>query len=708
MNSMNRAYDLTSVPLLSRRTFLQAPVQGAAATALLSTLEGASPDVRLERDGDDLRFVSGKTPICRILATALGEPVGAASPVKFGQVAAGRAQRTLQFAGWEVSEQLNRISSDLFEWRRSWTNTANATADADFRMEAETAYSPEFTLIPAISYDGNPEYGRNAPKGLGADGVPWQFSAYRSSLPAGNYSEGGGWSVFVFVSTRRPSLDCGFSLVEGQGRLVHRLMWPERDNLRSRMSSGFRETLRIEPGQSFETVAYVVIRPASEKRRAWRGGLDHAWRQNRHVVKAWFPPKQLWALGAQFGRETLWYDGSDYTGFVLGVNYTNGKWVPEPSIRFEIGWCGQGAAWGTLLLQDYIWNKNPDSLAKAEKALDFYAENGRLPCGLIYTHYNMKLGARRWSVHNQTYLGRPAKPGEKYVDTCNLGHAGYQYLVASELAEKCGMHKPLWRQIGMDMCNFFVDHVLPDGTFGKAWSLEGECLAPGNTTGAHILWPMLKAYRMTKDRRYLDAARRAHKVYMERDMDKVICTSGAIDADTIDKEAGLPLLFAALDLYEITGEKTYLRDAELAGYYLATWQWHYTVPFDPKSPALEIRYDTFAGTSITVMAQGQDPWGELIALGWLRLGAALKQDIWRDRAVQCFNQGTIGMSDGNLVLKGAKRPAGGQNEGFMMRLRTEDGRRLVGDYNTWLVSWPNAFRMVTLMHWPRWQDFETR
>jgi len=37
-------------------------------------MDAASSDVRLERDGDDMQFMSGKTAICRIPATALGEP----------------------------------------------------------------------------------------------------------------------------------------------------------------------------------------------------------------------------------------------------------------------------------------------------------------------------------------------------------------------------------------------------------------------------------------------------------------------------------------------------------------------------------------------------------------------------------------------------------------------------------------------------------
>ena len=107
--------------------------------------------------------------------------------------------------------------------------------------------------------------------------------------------------------------------------------------------------------------------------------------------------------------------------------------------------------------------------------------------------------------------------------------------------------------MALDARDFFVTHVLPDGTFGKAWSLDGECLQPGFTTGAFILMPMLKAYKVTRESKYLEAAKRAFAVYLERDLDHFVCTSGAIDADTIDREAGVPMLFAAMDLYELTG-----------------------------------------------------------------------------------------------------------------------------------------------------------
>jgi hypothetical protein len=713
--------------VISRRIFLNNLAQATAATALFgvtgfnstnsrSDNESAAVNpgakIRARKEGSDILFFSGKTLICRIPAVGTGDGKTPAE-ARISKITAGKIDRSFNINDWEVSDQIRLLSPGLYQWQRSWINRAGEKLKADLSMEIESGYKPEFTLVPGISYNGNPEYGRRAPKGLSADGKPWIFSAFRSNIPAGNYSEGGDWSIFVFTSLDRPSLYCAFSLEERDQKLAHRLLWPEKDNL-----PGFRPTtnqqatltineeLTIDPGQEFAVTVYFVLAPTPIKRRAFAAGMDHAWRMNRHNVKASFPPERLWELGTQYARESLWYDKEDFTGFSFGLDRQGDGWIQRQTGRFEIGWCNQNAGMATILLQDYILNKNQESLTKGERALDFWAENGRLPCGLFHTHWDAKLGKERWAYHNREFLGRPTKPGEYFLDCVNLGFGAYYFLLASELAEIIGKQKPVWRKLGMDACDFFVNHALPDGTFGKAWSLEGECLQPGFTTGAHILWPMVKAYKMTKDEKYLKTAQRAFRVYVDRDLDHFICTGGALDADTIDREAGVPLLLAAMDLYDITGSKEYLADAELAAYYQASWQWHYALPFHPDSSLIKLNYDWFAGTGITVMAQSQDPWGSLWAHAWLRLAKATGKDIWRDRAIQCFNQGTHGISDGTLVVRGALRPVGSQAESYDCRLTAADGRRFVADGRDWLVAWPMVHRLTTLMNWPDWQDFE--
>lgn len=119
-----------------------------------------------------------------------------------------------------------------------------------------------------------------------------------------------------------------------------------------------------------------------------------------------------------------------------------------------------------------------------------------------------------------------------------------------------------------------------------------------------------------------------------------------------------------------------------------------------------MNYEWFAGTKVDVMSQSQDPWGSLWAYVWLRLAKATGHAIWRDRAIQCWNQGTRGVSDGTMVYHDVKRPVGSQTESFALRLRGADGKRLVGDCGDWLVAWPAAHRLTTLMNWPNWKDFE--
>jgi hypothetical protein len=669
--------------------------------------------LRLVQDGAAIRCKAGDVPVWVMPPTGIAGEGEAKTPAEFGRVESSRIDRHIEIAGWEIRDQIEQVTPGLFEWRRAWKNASAQTMQGDFFMEAESSYSPDFFLIPPASFNGNPAHGRTAPQGLTSNGEPWVFSAYRSTVPAANYSEGAGWSMFLFAQAQRPSMDCACSLVSKNGHMVHRLLWPVRDNIPSRINVSDRAamaqcgSLPIGPGASFEAAVYLVVSPAPEPRKAWSKGLDSAWLMNRHDVTPWFPPKRLWALGIQFAQETLWYEEPDFVGFNLGVKPTpDGVWRQHGGgTRFEIGWCGQNASLGTSMLQDYLWNGNPESLRKGVSSLDFWAENGRLPCGLFYTHYDVKLGVSPWASYNPTFLGRAAERSERFVDTCNLGYGVYFYLLAWELAGKCGLDKPAWRQMALDTCDFFVKNALPDGTFGKAWSLEGKCLDTGATTGGHVVWAMLKAYRVTKDARYLATARRAFRAYVDRDLSHLDCWGSALDADTIDRESGPPLLLAALDLYEITGEKQYLRDAELAGYYLATWQWHYSVQFPSGSQVDQNNYDIFAGTCVGVRGPGLDPWGAFVALGWLRLAKATGNKLWRDRGIQTFNQSTIGISDGHLVINGFRRPIGGQNESMGLGIARPCGRGLESTYNDWLVAWPSALRMITLMHWSKWEDF---
>lgn len=135
-----------------------------------------------------------------------------------------------------------------------------------------------------------------------------------------------------------------------------------------------------------------------------------------------------------------------------------------------------------------------------------------------------------------------------------------------------------------------------------------------------------------------------------------------------------------------------MSQAERAAEYLATWQWHYSLPYPSGSAADQIGYNTFGGTSVSVQHHHIDPWGVTIAVGWLRLGQLTGNRMWQERAAAAWRHGTMGISDGSLVIDGIARFAGGQDEGFM---HTRWGRS-PGSVSNWQVAWPGAFRLLTL------------
>jgi hypothetical protein len=700
----------------SRRDFIQSSARNVALLALMAKVPllakaaGEGPTLMIAGSGTKFGVYNGGAPVCLMSENAIADiDLASMTATNSGDAEQGTS-RHLRMGDWEVIDKIMSLESGVFEWRRDFRNISHGSLQAEFRMEVSTCYAPEFFLIPGASYNGNVAHGRMAASGLSIDGVPRIFSALRSTVPASTYSEGHEWSVFLFAAAEAPSLECGCSMLPDEDAMVHRLIWPGQDNIKSGTIPDGCRTMAVDAGQTFSVRSFLVVAPVAQPRRSWSKGLDAAWKLNRHDIRPAFPPARLWDLGIQYARDSLWYEKDDFTGFSVGLVRKGDRWEPRGEVRFESGWCGQNASLGVAMLYDYVRSHHAESLNRGMRALDFWCDHGRLSCGLFYTHFDVKLGAQGmapygWGPYNATFLGRPAGPGERYVDTCNLGYGAYFYLLASEVAERCGQHRPQWKQLGLDTCDFFVENALPDGTFGKAWSLDGKCVATGATTGSHILWPLLKAYRMTGDGRYLSCARRGFDGYLERDLDKVVCWGSALDADCIDRESGQPMLLAALDLYEITGERKYLQAAELAGYYLASWQWHYSAPFSPESQIARTGYDIFGGTSISARGPGIDPWGEFLALGWMRLAKATGNHVWRDRGIQAFNQATLGVSDGALVLNGLARPAGSQNESMGLGLSQPCGRMMKGNYNDWLVAWPAALRLITLSHWTEWSDF---
>ena len=202
------------------------------------------------------------------------------------------------------------------------------------------------------------------------------------------------------------------------------------------------------------------------------------------------------------------------------------KWVKNRNI-YEIGWCGQNASLANALLADYLRNGSQDSLEKGLAVLDAWAEYAQLPNGLFRVHFNRILHLTETP---------------EVQDGCNLGAAAYYYFEAARLADQCGVNPPGYQKIALDICDFFVRNQSPNGNLGRAWSNAGECVARDGQTGGFLIPPLLTAFQMTGQEKYLETARRAFDFYFQNLNDNGFTAAGALDTHCIDKEFGYSLI----------------------------------------------------------------------------------------------------------------------------------------------------------------------
>ncbi|MZQ86344.1 hypothetical protein GQF01_30000 [Paenibacillus sp. 5J-6] len=585
-------------------------------------------------------------------------------------------------ANLEVKDALEEIEEGVFRWSRTFVNQAEVARTCRLSMDFGTAYEPEYYMIPAVSYNGN-EWGRGLePKGLSKNGQPWTFAWHRTSVPGATYSEGNGWSIALFGESPRDMKGFSCSLEQVTGQAIHRLLWPEEEapftySYRDTYSEAYRGTLHLSPGGTFEATAYLVVEHYERPRVSWRRMLDLAWRLHDKPLKQGMDAQRIWELSIDYARNGLWHIDGEFSGFTIGRTWKEGEW--QQVRHYEIGWCGQNASLANSFLSDYLRSGNQDSLGRGLAVLDQWVEHGRLNNGLIHCHYDYLLHKR----------GEP-----EVQDACNLGTAALNLFEAEQLAAKCGVNRPSYREAALGICDFVVSVQAPEGRIGKSWRNDGTLADPEGTVGCFLVPPLVKAYELTGEAAYLEAAESGYRFYMNELLDNGYSTAGALDTSCIDKESAIPLLKSGLCLFKATANQTYLTWAEHAAWYLATWQWHHTVRYDKASELGRLEYDTFGGTSVSTQHHHIDPFALSFVEDWLTLAELTNNPTWRERAKAVWANAIIGISDGDTMIMGKQRPAGSQDEGYFHTRWGHDAF----DVSQWLVAWPTAFRLELLRH----------
>jgi len=620
-----------------------------------------------------------------------------------------------------AADTFTEIETGIWKWRR---HTEQPTSH--MRMELILTGEPSFTMIPAVSYNGNgwgttPEYVGDRAE----DGTPWSFSAHRATIPACTYSENDSISIALMTE---PHSNAACSLYKTDEGEKHVLIFPEEEKPKSLHRHFWGDAFQgtMEPQTDFDAIILAI--PSDGTRHRYKVLLDFAWRYFGHPIAAPRSAKQLYSLSIAYAHYLLQRERDGFIGFTDGA-----QWIPRLNgyqkleHRYEIGWVGQNAGFAVAFLYDYLLNGNRDHLKIGMEVLDAWLKHTGPQQKFLSAHIDYpkpafilppnldkmtKEEVDPWEYGEAQLEGilsaagkpRPAKgtstPPVAH-DACNLGTGAERYFEAYDLLRQVGIDKPEYLRAALDTCDFALESQDENGAFAKSWDREGNVISKKGTIGAFLILPLLNAHRRTGMDTYYLAAIRAFDYYYEELEREGFTTAGALDTYSIDKESASPLLSDALALYDATGDRTYVEKAEKIAWYLCTWMMHYTISYPDDCVIRQLNYDTFGSTSVSTPHNALDQYALRDIRAFLRLYELTGFAQWRERALAFWCNATQGVSDGTLVVNGRLRPAGSQDEAIC-HTRWQRNTTPAFCPTQWLSAWPCAMRLDNLRYFKDW------
>ena len=576
-----------------------------------------------------------------------------------------------------------------FLCRMAWTNRTDVPRRWQGAVTLRAVFGAERYLIPCVSMDGNRWGAGLEPKGLTRDGRRWIFAYDREAIPACTVVENADLALSLFAADCDADSLASACCVYVEGGQYHQQLWyPVREAPvtyagRDKYAEGYETWCTIAPGETVVLTFHLIL---SRPRWANYGICD-----TLDAALDLFPgepapapdPDRLWRDSIAFARSLITHytcaNGTKKKGFIIGFTPTEAGFAYRGDNCFELGWCGQNVLFSRMLIEDCRRTGNRQNLDDALEILDTRVACCTAPSGL--------LAAQLRHCENLT---------EASADTCNMGYGAYELIRVWRALRDLGIERPAYFAAARGLCDFFAAHCSPVFAFGKQWRLDGTCLDEGGTIGAFVILPLCEMYRETGEAKYLDTAKRAAAFYAERDLDRFVCTAGALDTCCVDKETATPLLIAGLQLWGITRERRWLEMAEKAAYYFTAWMYHYE-PIYPADCDIS-RYGVRVKGMTAVSAQHHhlDEYGLLLVPYLYRLADETGDGRWHIRADWMWRGANQYVSDGTLEMHGRRRAPGAQNEAlFHCRwiFSKNCGR---GDLNDWLVAWPCAYRLSVL------------
>lgn len=617
-----------------------------------------------------------------------------------------------KFKKLNVTDIYTNEGNGLFKVYRVIENVSDNNVTFRDIFEVQTAFAPTRYLIPCVNYNGNDGCRENTPTGLTRDGQPWIFAYDRMGIPSCTLCENKEFGVALFASDcDESSLRSACSLIKNNdGTFTQRIFHPVVEapytySSKNILTERYDEYITLAPEEKFTATMYVFACVPMYENYAAANLLDctaTVFDLNRDICRT---PNEVWNLGIDFAKALLY----DYKGHKMIITHfaprlfrsQHGAAITSEEMqrrmndpyytelgrfdeRFEMGWADQGLLNARMLAADALEKGDNEMLDTAIGIFESWADKQQ-ENGLLYSQF------QQYYVEEAYDFATP--------DVCNFGWGAAEMSRMYTMLKAHGIDKPKFRDFATKLCNFFCEHYSEEYGFGKSWTLDGKCVMQRGSIGGFMLLGMLETYRVTGDKKYLDTAIKASDFYYSRDLDNFVCSAGALDCQSIDKETAYPFINSSIILYEETGEGKYLDRAKKAAYYFFSWAFHYNALYPAESEFTQYGYSTKGGTAISTEHHAIDSWGSAAVTGFLKLAHYTGDEKWAIRAHTMWANAIQGIaSAGNRTFHGQVRPLGSQNEGFFhcrwTKYRPTCEER--GHYNDCLCAWAGAYRMMTL------------
>ncbi|HUU27439.1 MAG TPA: hypothetical protein VM123_06475 [archaeon] len=348
----------------------------------------------------------------------------------------------------------------------------------------------------------------------------------------------------------------------------------------------------LKKGDRLEKTCFIEFGEAERIGWGFRNIVSSGYEIHRPEASAVLHLDRVIELKAN-ALDSRWRSDAKSCGFLCVVPGSPGNVFKRPPY-FLFGWTGQNLklAWCSAKLG--LEQGNPELVDRCRKIVDFYIKSSKTKTkGLRYNHYFLDTGS--WQGEEDGTISSRA-----YGETIfNLGKI-------IQLFRSSNIPVPqAWTASLCEAADFFLarSSLISEGIFPVFWLQEGkpESGFP-SAAGIPCMLGVLKAYKATGSKRYLDGAVSLLEKYWQINGDRFDrpFSRSTLDARCEDKEAGIYFFLAAYELYKLTGDTQFKKWAEVSADWILTFVYFWHTGFRPGTVCANEKFITTGWPGVSV------------------------------------------------------------------------------------------------------------